>query len=552
MKIRISSRLLLILCLLFSPTFSWGQTRKAPVPRKPVKLVVGIVIDQFRYDYLTRFGDLFGPGGFKRFLDGGAVYTNANYPYFPAITALGHSVFMTGAPPAESGIVGNEWYDRETGKRVTSVNDPSTRIVGGSDGAGSSPHRLLVTTIGDQLKLASAGKSRVIGISLKDRSAVLPAGKMGDAAYWYDLPTGKLITSTYYMKEQPGWAVKFNQEKGTDSYFGKTWDRLLPVSAYSLSQPDDTSYESWSFGRTFPYVINGGESKPGTQYYKQFEATPFANEMLVNFAKAAIENEKLGADEDTDLLTISFSANDLQGHSSGPYSQEMQDMTLRTDRALADLFNYLDTKIGLSNIVVVLTADHGVAPVPEQLAKYGLGGRLNDTEVMRTVDRALSAKFGNDKYMLFGSYGDFYFDYSVLDKKRLSHEMVEDEACNAISTMKGVAACITRGQLENGRLPKTRIAGAVALGFNAGRNGDLIVVPKPFWLTGTDKDGTTHAAPYSYDTHVPVLLFGASINKGRFSRPVTPLDIAPTLADLLRIEFPSNSNGQVLTEAISR
>ncbi|MEK7833559.1 MAG: alkaline phosphatase family protein, partial [Acidobacteriota bacterium] len=297
------------------------QRRRAASSPKKVRLVVGIVIDQFRADYLNRFSDLFGEGGFKRLLDGGAVFTNANYIHTPTYTACGHSTLMTGATPSMSGIIGNDWYDRTTGKRVTSVNDDKTKLLGGREGAsGMSPHRLLGSTIGDEMKLATAGQAKVIGLSYKDRSAILPVGKRPDAAYWFDGSTGNFVTSSYYLNDLPEWVKAFNRDQHCSMFFGTKWERLLPESDYARSAPDDAPYEKSPFGTKFPYTLNGGEDKPGTRFITQFEASPMANNHLVSFAKTVIENEKLGADDVTDLLTISFSANDLLGHAFGPYS----------------------------------------------------------------------------------------------------------------------------------------------------------------------------------------------------------------------------------------
>ncbi|MBS1791050.1 MAG: alkaline phosphatase family protein [Acidobacteria bacterium] len=547
---------LLILSNLLLPVTAQQRRRPANAPKKP-RLIVGIVIDQFRADYLNRFSDQFGEGGFKRLLDGGAVFTNANYTHVPTYTACGHAMFMTGAPPSMTGIIGNEWYDRTTGRRITSVNDDKTKLLGGREGAsGMSPHRLLGSTIGDELKLASAGKAKVIGISLKDRSAILPSGKRPDAAYWFDLSTGNFVSSTYYFADLPDWVKAFNRDHHSFAYFGKTWDRLLPEAAYARSAPDDAPYEKSPFGTKFPYTINGGETKPGSRFLNQFEATPFANDYLANFAKAAIENEKLGADDVTDLLTISFSANDLLGHVMGPYSQEVQDMTLRTDRTLADLFGYLDKKIGLDQIVIVLTADHGVAPVPEQVQPLGYGGKVETRQINEAITNALNQRFGEDKWIVQtanGTYqtvnGNVYLDESTIERRKLDAAEVESVASKAVLKIPGINAVFTRSQILSGELPNTIIARSVANGFHPKRNGNLVIITEPFYFIG-EGITTTHGSPYKYDTHVPVIFYGAGIEAGKFPAVSSPADIAPTLASLLTLETPSDSIGRILTEAI--
>ncbi|HKX32873.1 MAG TPA: alkaline phosphatase family protein [Blastocatellia bacterium] len=519
-------------------------------PEKRARLVVGIVIDQFRYDYLARFEDLFVEGGFKRLLNRGALFANANYIHTPTYTACGHATFMSGAPPSLSGIVGNDWFDRELGQRVTSVSDRSVKLLGGREGEnGSSPHRLLGTTIGDELKLASIGQAKVISLSLKDRASILPAGKRPNGAYWFDSNTGNLVSSTYYFNALPDWVKHFNREHRPDRFFGKRWERLLPEAAYQRSAPDDAAYEKAREGNKFPYLINGGEEAPGQRFYYQFEATPFASEYLLDFAKAAIENEHLGEDEVTDLLTISFSSNDLIGHSYGPYSQEVQDVTLRTDRVLADLFDYLDRKIGLDRVLIALTADHGVAPVPEQVRELGYGGRLEAKSLSEAVETALAQRFEADKWILSQVNGNIYFDESVVERRKAPIEEVERVACQALLKMPGIRECLTRTQLTSGRIPETPIAQSVAKGFYPPRNGNLVIVTQPFYIV-SEGLGTTHGTPYRYDTHVPLILAGPRVIHGTYFEAASPADIAPTLAALLKIEAPSNSSGRILGEAI--
>jgi predicted AlkP superfamily pyrophosphatase or phosphodiesterase len=457
---------------------------------------------------------------------------------------------MSGATPSMSGIIGNEWFDRESGKRITSVTDGKVKLIGGREGApGMSPSRMLGSTIGDELKLSSGGQSKVVGLSLKDRAAILPSGKRPNGAYWYDLNTGNMVSSTYYFSDLPEWVKKFNKEMRPDRFFGKKWEKLLPESAYQRSTADDMPYEKFSAGNKFPYVINGGEEVPGPRFYNQFQYTPFANDFLVDFAKAAIEGEQLGADETIDLLTISFSSNDLIGHAYGPYSQEVQDITLRTDRSLAELFNYLDQKIGLDHTLIVLTADHGVAPAPAYARQYGLGGIVEPKAVTDAVQKALNKNFGGENWILDFSNGNIYFDEDAIERRKLSVEDVERAACQAIVRVEGVGECFTRTQILSGRLPQTRVARSVANGFYSRRNGNLVIIPQPFFFIGEGVT-TTHGAPYTYDTHVPIILYGAGVAPGMYYSAASPADIAPTIATMLRIETPSNSVGRILSEAI--
>jgi predicted AlkP superfamily pyrophosphatase or phosphodiesterase len=554
-QLAIALCLILALSTLSSTQTASAQQRRRAAPAaenaaKRVRLVVGVMIDQLRYDYLTRFEDQFGEGGFKRLLSGGANFTNANYIHTPTYTACGHATFMSGATPSMNGIVGNEWYDRESGRRITSVSDARVKLLGGREGAnGMSPSKMLGSTIGDELKLVSNGQSKIVGVSFKDRSAILPAGKRPNGAYWYDANTGNLVSSTYYFNDLPEWVKKFNREMRPDRFFGKRWERLLPEAAYQRSTADEMPYEKFRAGNKFPYTITGGEELPGPRFHSQFEYTPFANEYLVDFAKAAIENERLGADDVTDLLTVSFSANDLVGHMYGPYSHEAQDMTLRTDRALAELFNYLEQKVGLDRVVVALTADHGVAPVPEHAQQYGFGGKIEPKSVSDSVQNALNQRFGEEKWVTAFVNGNVYLDEAAIERRKLDVEEVERAASQAVSKVAGVGEVFTRSQILSGRLPQTMIARSVANGFHAARNGNLVVVPQPFYFIGEGVT-TTHGTPYSYDTHVPVIFFGAGVAAGSFHTACSPADIAPTLAALLRIQAPSNNVGRILGEAI--
>jgi predicted AlkP superfamily pyrophosphatase or phosphodiesterase len=511
-----------LFCLFCSPLTAQERRRATSAQQKrsqnssiKARLVVGIVIDQFRYDYLTRFENSFGEGGFKRLRTRGAVFANANYLHTPTYTACGHATFMSGTTPAQNGIIGNEWFDRETGKRVTSVSDGSAKLLGGGEGiSGMSPHRLIGSTIGDELKLASGGQAKVIGISFKDRSAILPAGKRPNGAYWFDSKTGSLVSSTYYFSDLPEWVKKFNREKKPDRYMNA-----------------------------------GSEDSSGQHSYDKFDATPQANDYLTDFAKAAIENEKLGADEITDLLTISFSANDLIGHTYGPYSHEVEEVTLHTDKVLAQFFNYLDQKIGLDRVVIALTADHGVAPIPGDARALGFGGRLDAKALAETIESTLDRQFEDEKWIISFVNSNVYLDESVIERRKVSIEEIERAACQAALKEPGIAACFTRSQLISGALPQTMIARSVANGFYPQRNGNIVVVPQPFHFFG-EGSGTTHGTPYSYDTHVPVIFYGAGIHAGIYYGSSSPADIAPTLAALLKIEMASNSTGRILSEAL--
>ncbi|MDX6385916.1 MAG: hypothetical protein QOK48_3489, partial [Blastocatellia bacterium] len=386
---------------------SRGQSRPAhergnspPAKDARPRLVLLIVVDQFRYDYLNRFGNLFGTRGIGRLMREGALWTETNFDQMPTFTAPGHAVFMTGAWPSQTGIIANEWYERDTGRKVKSVTDDSTIKLAGKPGEkGYSPRRLLCSTVGDELRIADGDQSKVIGISAKDRSAILPVGRRANAAYWFGTDNGNMVSSTYYFKQEPEWVDRFNSRHLADKLFGARWDRLLPEAEYlKRAGKDDVPWENLDKSSAdtnfFPHVITGGASKPERPFYKAIDYTPFSNDLLVSFAEEAIQNEKLGEDAETDLLSISFSANDYAGHRFGPYSQETMDMTLRVDRQIGTLLDFVDARVGLQHTVVIFTSDHGAAPIPEQAALMNLPGRrYQKAELRRLVEDGLRAKY---------------------------------------------------------------------------------------------------------------------------------------------------------------
>ena len=537
------------------------------------KLVLAIIVDQFRYDFLERFDDLFVEGGLRKLMNNGAFFTNANYDYVPTYTAPGHAAIFTGSTPALNGIVGNEWFDRETGKRRVMVSDPNARIVkspapefeGAAEqasraqsapmagsGGGVSPRSLIGSTIGDQLRLATSFTSKVITASFKDRSAILPGGKRPNGAFWFDAATGTFVSSDYYGKELPAWVNKFNSAVRPDKYFGAKWERLLPDSAYKRSQSSNLEVQRSGLGKQFPYTITGGADKPNARFYGAFESTPFALDYLADFARAAIEGESLGADGYPDLLSISFSATDLIGHAYGPDSQEVEDAYLRLDHTIEGLLNYIDKAVGLKNTIVFMTGDHGVSPVPEYLSSNGIdAGRVNPKEIMDSVNQALTARFGGSGWVQALVNDQIYLDKKVIAERKADPEEAEKTAGEASLKTPAIVNYYTRSQIIDGRMPPGPISRRVMNGFNRTRSGDVWLIAKPFYLMSEGVAlGTTHHSAYGYDTHVPVILFGWGVRSGRYNFECSPSDIAPTLAALLRIEMPPNRTGRVLVEAI--
>ena len=536
-----------------------------------------IAVDQFRYDYLERFGDLFRPNGLRRLLRDGASWTQSNYDHMATYTAPGHSTMMTGAYPAESGIIGNEWLDRATGFRITSVSDDTVRLLGDNPNAyGSSPRRLIGSTVGDELRLATSDRAKVIGVSIKDRSSILSAGRHANAAYWFSTASGNMVSSTYYFSALPAWVTAFNNTRAADKYFGAKWERLLPENEYiKRAGPDTPSWENVASttGDTnaFPHIITGGATTPGRVFYTALDHSPFINELLLSFAQQAIVNERLGQDDDTDVLTVSFSGNDYVGHRYGPYSQETMDVTLRVDQQIATLLDFVNARVGLSNTIVAFTADHGVSPVPEQAAALGLAGaRLKLLDLFSTISKAISARYNPQgkspdpsadyllKYNDRGTMrehlinGYLYFNYDALRRDNINVEEFSQVVVAAALSFPGVARCFSRTQLLRGATSITDpIERRVLHGFHPARSGDVVIIPEPFKYLG-DAITATHGSAYSYDTHVPMIIMGAGVNAGRYFEAATPADIAPTLSTLLRITAPSNATGRVLLEALKK
>ena len=486
---------------------------------------MALVIDQFRYDYLLRFRTDY-TSGFKTILEQGAVFDDAHYIHYPTVTAVGHSTFLSGAIPALSGIVSNEWFERETGTRVTSVSDPKTQLIGaGRKSEGSSPRRLLVSTLGDELKISTPA-SKVIGVSIKDRSAILPAGHMADGAYWFDNESKQWVTSTYFMNELPDWVTQLND-------------------AHPASRADNTPWLPILGGTKA--LCTTGLALPGLPKCKSFEATPWANEIIEEFAERAVTAEKLGSRNATDLLTISFSANDYVGHAMGPDSPEVRDISIRTDRLVGKLFDFLDKSIGLSNVMFVMTADHGVAAVPEvSEARKMPGGRLTEESLLKTMNIALEAKYGTGNWFLTKSGTSAYLNDKLINEKKLDRGAVAETAATAARTAPHIFRAYTSGQLVNGGTNGDSVSAAVRNGMYPNRAADILVLAEPGYLF--DETGTTHGSSFGYDTHVPVVFMGQGIKPGHYFEKVIVNDIAPTLAAIAGVAQPDGSTGRVLQE----
>jgi predicted AlkP superfamily pyrophosphatase or phosphodiesterase len=514
---------------------SLAAAPQAPGPRPAlpeIRLVLLIAVDQFRYDYLTRFRGEF-TSGFKRLLTQGAVFTDANLEHYPTVTAIGHATMLSGATPSVSGIIGNDWFDRETGTQVQSITDTTVKPIGAPDAATASPRRLLVSTVGDELKLSAAAPKgsdaapRVIGLSLKDRSAVMPAGRGADAAYWLDTKSGAFVSSTYYMTDVPAWVKAFNDRHLADTHLGQEWTPLSPPAVSLKQLPKER----------------------GTPFYEAVFGSPFGNELLLAFATDALTHERMGQRGVTDLMSVSFSSNDSVGHNYGPQSPQVRDITIRTDRIIGQLLDRVDKTVGLQHTLIALTADHGVAPLPEDLASRSMpGGRIANKELFGAIQKGLEAKYGPGEWLASTAGSSPYLNYVLIAEKKLNAEDVRRVAADAALAVPHVTRVYTRDQLLRGDVGDDRIGRRVVRGFNVQRSGDLEIILEPFWMRATS--GTTHGTPYNYDAHIPLVLMGPPIKPGVYSDPVALNDLAPTLATILNVQPPSGSSGRVLTEAI--
>jgi len=496
------------------------------------KLVVIIVIDQFRGDYLERFHDQFVEGGFRVFLDRGAYFADCNYDYANTRTAPGHATLFTGSYTSGHGIVSNEWWDPQKKKRVTSVEDDATKLVGiEGAAAGASPHNLLSDTLGDELKLATGGKARIFAISLKDRAAILPGGFAADGAYWIDPKSGSWITSTFYRTDLPEWARKFNDSHRAEKFWNREWK---DASGNAL-------------GSTAPR--NGKDGKPAG-FYEVIGSTPFANEYQFEFAKELVLYEKLGAGPATDLLAISLSANDILGHQVGPDSPQMRSMALELDRQLAEFIGFLGHQVGLANIWMALSADHGVAPLPEVAKALRLPAANLDPKALREqINSQLSKKYAkNGDYILELDYPLAWLNEEAFAAAGRKEADAETDAGESMKQA-GLVGYFTKSELAREQAAGTEIGRRYAHSYSPEGGWYVMGIPAPFQV-GTTK-GTDHASPFSYDTHVPLALYGLAFQPGIYRTHAEPVDLAVTLASLLGINAPAKATGRVLTEALA-
>ncbi|HRP32345.1 MAG TPA: alkaline phosphatase family protein [Agriterribacter sp.] len=522
-------------------------TRPASAVAPHPKIVVGMMVDQMRWDYLYKYQNRYTEGGFKRLIREGFSCENTLIDYSPTITACGHTCVYTGSVPAVHGIVGNGWYERTLSKEVGCVDDETVNLVGATQGGtGQSPHNNLATTITDQLRIASNFQSKTVGVAIKDRASILPAGHSATAAFWYNGHDGNFVTSTYYMKELPEWAKRFNEKKVVDEYYKNDWNTLFPIETYTLSTADDKAYENTSNGEAKPVFPRNLKQFIGKNY-GAVRTTPYGNTLTFDFAKAAIEGYNLGGGKVTDFLAVSFSSPDAIGHTYGPNSIEIEDNYLRLDRELAAFFSYLDKRFGKGNYLYFITADHGVSESPGFYLENKMpSGALEDKDFSKAINDGLSEKYGVEKPVLSFANYQLYMNWEVFDKKGINRADVGKTIRQILLKAPGIANVLESEALGTAPVPD-HIKNMLIKGYNVKRSGDFVVIPQPTWKGGNIK-GATHGTWYPYDAHIPLVWMGWKIKPGYTNRVTGMTDIAPTVAALLHIQMPSGAIGEPITE----
>lgn len=533
--------------IVFYLALTLGTSFAQSTQEKP-KLIIGIIVDQMRQDYLYKFADRYSEGGFKRMMNEGFMMKNGHYNYIPTYTGPGHASVYTGTTPATHGIIGNTWYVRSLNKSIYCAEDSTVTNVGGTPSNGQiSPRNMLTTTITDELRFATNKRSKVVGLAIKDRGASLPAGHLGDA-YWYDSENGDFMTSTYYYDSLPKWVQDFNAKKLPDSYLSKTWEPLYPIETYKQSIDDNNDFEAPFIGKetpTFPYILDS--LKANNDNYGLISATPFGNSLTLDFTYAAIEGEQLGKRGETDFLAVSFSSPDYIGHRFGPASKEVEDNYLRLDLEMEKFLNYLDKTYGKGEYLVFLSADHGVSDVATYMASENVpAGNLNVAYITGQLKGYTQQKYGVGEWIVNISNEQIFLNSELAKEKGVNISDMEEDLAKFLLKFKGIKEVYTSTSMRNSAFTQDRSA-LLQMGYNHKSSGELLIILEPGWLTGGAR-GTSHGTGYSYDTNVPIMFFGWGVKHGSSSRRASITDIAPTLSMMLDLRLPNGSNGSPILE----
>ena len=544
-KIIILNVFLLLTCIVLQAQTTANQAKR---PDRP-KLVVGIVVDQMRWDYLYRYYEKYEKGGFKRLLNEGYACENTMINYIPSVTAIGHTTIFTGSVPAIHGIAGNEWYDPKTGKSTYCTDDSSVQPVGTTNkGNQMSPHNLLATTITDELRLATNFQSKVVGISLKDRASILPAGHNPTAAFWMDDASGKFVTSSYYLPALPDWVNDFNNSKAIDKLLEKGWNTLLPIDQYTESTADNVAWEGTLKGASnpvFPYDVQKAYSLD----HGSLRQMPFGNSLTLQFAKAAVDGYKLGQEKTTDFLTVNCASTDYSGHLVGPNAIEIEDVYLRLDKDLSTFFSYLDQKVGKGNYLVFLTADHGAAHAEGFMEASKMPTGFLGKDLKTDLEKTLDTQFGSNNLVTGIENFQVTFNKDRIDSLQLDFDKIKSSTVSFLKRQDGIQFAVDQDKISEASIPST-LKDMMINGYNQQRSGSVLMVTLPGWLPSYSKKGTTHSVWNPYDTHIPLIFMGWKIEHGATNRTTHMTDISATVAALLHIQMPSGCIGTPITEML--
>ena len=536
-----------ILIAFFKPITTNAQSKKTISTQTKSKLIVGIVIDQMRNDYIYRYWNRYGQGGFKRLVNEGYYFKNAHYNYIPTYTGPGHCSIYTGTTPRTHGIIANEWYDKKAKRINYCVEDTTVKSIGCANKSGlMSPKNQLSSTIGDELRMTYGQKAKIFSVALKDRSAILPAGHAANAAFWYDEASGNFISSSWYVNELPEWLKAFNNKKLPKQYLEKGWNTLYPIESYSNSINDENRYEEAPNKKekaVFPYTYTTYLEKNNVGIIR---ASPFGNSLTKDVAIACLKNEQLGKDDITDLFCLSFSSTDIIAHACGVRAVEIEDVYLRLDKDIEELLSVLDQEVGKNNYTVFLTADHGGADVPNHLIDNKIpAGYIKEKKLIKEIKNYFQKNYGDSLLLANLSNEQVFINFEKLDALKLSQDEVEQRLANFLITLTGIAEAYPSKILKNESFDKADYRGLLQNGFNHALSGNVCFIYNPAWMDYAER-GTTHGAGYNYDTHVPLIFFGNGIKKGNTHGYVSITQIAPTVCELIKINQPNSTVAEPL------